>query len=219
MKKNKAMRLASALLVLTLLTTCAISGTFAKYVTSADGSDSARVAKWGFTPTTITMTNLFKDAYDGTVKGAADVIAPGTKSEAKFGFTYGGANSVTAPEVAYTCEVSTAGSSCDDAIKNNTNIKWFLDGSVAKAAGKTDGSWDALLAAIEALDGNKADNKYEPNTLPAAFAATGANEHTVGWEWVFNTDDAADTTDTTMGNAADLANVTLKITITATQVD
>lgn len=30
MKKNNAMRLASVLLVLTLLTTCVISGTFAK---------------------------------------------------------------------------------------------------------------------------------------------------------------------------------------------
>lgn len=48
MKKNKAMRLASALMVLTLLTTCVISSTFAKYTTSANGEDSARVAKWGF---------------------------------------------------------------------------------------------------------------------------------------------------------------------------
>ncbi len=41
------MRIASILLVATLLTTCAISGTFAKYVTKASGEDSARVAKWG----------------------------------------------------------------------------------------------------------------------------------------------------------------------------
>lgn len=47
MKKNKFMRLASGLLVGTLLTTCAISGTFAKYTTQDDGNDSARVAKWG----------------------------------------------------------------------------------------------------------------------------------------------------------------------------
>ena len=46
MKKNKMMRIASALLVAVILTTCAISGTFAKYVTSTPGSDSARVAKF-----------------------------------------------------------------------------------------------------------------------------------------------------------------------------
>ena len=46
MKKNTMMRVASALLVAVLLSTCAISGTFAKYVTTASGSDTARVAKW-----------------------------------------------------------------------------------------------------------------------------------------------------------------------------
>ena len=47
MKKNKMMRIASILLVVTLLSTCVISGTFAKYVTKAEGEDQARVAKWG----------------------------------------------------------------------------------------------------------------------------------------------------------------------------
>ena len=47
MKKNRMMRLASVLLVLTLLSTSVISGTFAKYVTSDQASDTARVAKFG----------------------------------------------------------------------------------------------------------------------------------------------------------------------------
>ena len=51
MKKNRMMRLASILLVATLMSTCTISGTFAKYVTTASGSDTARVAKWGVTVT------------------------------------------------------------------------------------------------------------------------------------------------------------------------
>lgn len=234
MKKNKAMRLASALLVLTLLTTCAISSTFAKYVTKAEGTATARVAKWGFTQAaTIELDDLFKNAYsndDGveTVKSAVDevdVIAPGTTNSATFGFTYGGETGITAPEVAYTFEISTTGSTCDDPIKNNTNIQWSLDGVLAKADGKTDGSWDALLAAIEALDGNKTDNKYEPNTLPEAFKNANANEHTVSWQWVFETTTGEgqpatqDDTDTEMGNATDLADVTLKITVAATQVD
>lgn len=62
MKKNKMMRLASWLLVLTLLTTCIISGTFAKYVTSDDAEDTARVAKWGVT-TTISGA-LFGEHYN-----------------------------------------------------------------------------------------------------------------------------------------------------------
>lgn len=227
MRKNKMMRAASGLLVAVLLSTCAISGTFAKYTTSANGTDSARVAKWGFQPTTIDLTNLFDDAYattgnaaeynaDGnTVKAkseSTDVIAPGTTGSADFGFTYGGDGSATAPEVAYKFNVSTDGSSCADSIKSNTNIQWKLDN------GRW-GTWDQLIAAIEALDGNKTADRYEPNTLPDAFSADGSNTHTISWQWIFNTNDTADGTDTTMGNATELAKVTLKITVTATQID
>lgn len=215
MKKTKLMRAALLLLVLTLVTSCFVGGTFAKYTTSAEGSDTARVAKWGFMPTTITMDNLFDKVYDATenatVKSAVDVIAPGTKGSAKFGFTYGGNATVTAPEVAYTFTVSAAGSTCDPNIKNNDNIQWKLDNGAW-------GNWDKLIADIEALDGNKADNKYNPGELPTGFG-TGDNEHTVEWQWVFHTTEAADAKDTEMGNAEALAAVTLKITVTATQID
>ena len=46
MKKNRMMRLASVLLVLCLLTTSVISGTFAKYTSTVAAYDSAKVAKW-----------------------------------------------------------------------------------------------------------------------------------------------------------------------------
>lgn len=49
MKKNRVMRFASVILILTLLSTSVISGTFAKYVTTNSGSDTARVAKFGVT--------------------------------------------------------------------------------------------------------------------------------------------------------------------------
>ena len=64
MKKNKLMRLASCLLVGTLLTTCAISGTFAKYTTQDAANDSARVAKWGITLQII--GDLYSDSYKDT---------------------------------------------------------------------------------------------------------------------------------------------------------
>lgn len=221
MKKNKIMRLASALLVLTLMTTCAISSTFAKYSTSTTGTDSARVAKWGFTDTTsqIQLDNLFNDAYDTTVKAAADVIAPGTTGSATFGFTYGGDGAANAPEVAYTFKVDTTGSTCAADIQNNPNIQWKLDNGEW-------GTWNTMITSIEALDGNKAGDKYEPNTLPDAFNTTGANVHTISWQWLFDKDTAVtpaptdnDENDTAMGNKATLDDVTLKITVTATQVD
>lgn len=107
MKKNIMMRLASGLLVAVLLTTCAISGTFAKYVTAGDANDSARVAKWGVKVEA--GGSLFKDKYttdaDPTpndvnnkaitlsVVSSADptdkLVAPGTESTEgmKFGVT------------------------------------------------------------------------------------------------------------------------------------
>lgn len=75
MKKNKMMRIASILMVATLITTCAISGTFAKYVTKASGEGQARVAKWGIV---LTMegdklfSNVYK-AHDTTFTGSENV--------------------------------------------------------------------------------------------------------------------------------------------------
>lgn len=212
MKKTKLMRAALLLLVLTLVTSCFVGGTFAKYTTSANGTDSARVAKWGFNNASVVLTDLFKTAYDKNVQGKVDVIAPGTTNSATFSFAYGGAT--TAPEVAYTFEVSTTGSTCDLSIKENTNIQWKLDNGEW-------GTWDALITAIEALDGNRDDNKYAPGELPTAFNATDGNKHTVAWQWLFDTanDATQDVTDTDMGNADELAKVELVITVSATQID
>lgn len=94
MKKNRMMRVASALLVAVLLTTCAISGTYAKYVTSDEGSDSARVAKFGVNITV--AGGLFSETYidapatgdavtvktSGAVDSISKLVAPGTQSAA-----------------------------------------------------------------------------------------------------------------------------------------
>lgn len=102
MKKNKSMRIASFLLVATLLTTSIISGTFAKYTTMADASDTARVAKWGVvasvsdnffgekyvignkgdgTENTITTSTNANDFSVATSAAGTNVVAPGTKNE------------------------------------------------------------------------------------------------------------------------------------------
>lgn len=47
LKRNKAMRAAGVLLIATLLSTSAVSGTYAKYVSKGSASDTARTAKWG----------------------------------------------------------------------------------------------------------------------------------------------------------------------------
>ena len=223
MKKNKMMRIASVLLVAVLMSTCAISGTFAKYVTGATGTDTARVAKWGFESNgQLAITDLFKTAYDKNVGGAVDVIAPGTTNYATFEFVYdeASAGNIAAPEVAYTFTVSVDGSICDSTIANNPNIQWKLDSNEW-----TD--WDTLLNQIKALSGEADGSKdYTAGQLPTGFA----DSHTVQWQWIFETETDADTSngnekesqdkmDTEMGNADELANVQLVITITVTQID
>lgn len=106
MRKNKMMRAASGLLVATLLTTSVISGTFAKYVTSAEGSDSARVAKWGITMNN--GTDMFSDTYDAandaTVSSSdqAKVVAPGTHGSTTYSVS-------GAPETAYKITFAASG--------------------------------------------------------------------------------------------------------------
>ena len=76
MKKNVMMRLACFLLVAVLISTSAISGTYAKYVTSGQSTDSARVAKWGVTVTAngTTFANAYNSLKPATVVEAQPEI-------------------------------------------------------------------------------------------------------------------------------------------------
>lgn len=118
MRKNKMMRLASALLVLTLLTTSIISGTFAKYTTQDSAGDVARVAKWGvvlqaagslygtnYQESSNTITNGTEGiSVKGTQIADTNVIAPGTKNETGMSFSINGT-----PEVSTFVQVKVAG--------------------------------------------------------------------------------------------------------------
>lgn len=216
MKKSKFMRAAAILMAAVLLTTCAISGTFAKYTTTASASDSARVAKWGFETTSMTL-DLFDGTYTNVASGdSANVIAPGTSKTATFTF----APPAAAPEVAYTFEISATGS-CDPSITSNANIHFYLDGDEV-TAGSTTTNFEELLAAINALSGDASGTKtYAAGTLPTAFAGGATGEHTVGWAWDFYDTDAHDEADTAMGNTAVSTDLeaTISIAVTATQID
>lgn len=225
MKKNVMMRVASALLVAVLLTTCTISGTFAKYTTEATGTDSARVAYWGFQNDAALTFDLFANTYDGSVTGQdnADVVAPGTSKTTAFTFAFkeNAAKSITAPEVKYTITVTPTISGSYTNLDNNPNFKWTL--KAAGAATATEYATVAELeAAIKALSGDATGTKtYEAGNAPTNLSGTCE----IGWTWAFEADgdDTAKATqnaiDTDMGNAADLDNVTIKIAITATQID
>lgn len=235
MKKNVMMRAASALLVAVLLTTCAISGTFAKYTTSTTGSDKARVAYWGFDQDAATTIDLFDGEYNNVkasdeVDGFSNVIAPGTSKSTTFAFGYTNykTDKISAPEVAYNFTVTPAITGDYDSLDANPNFKWTLQKGTDTASEYD--TVDKLLAAVKALSGDASGKKeYKAGELPSAF--TSADEtYTIGWEWTFETADNTtttdkdemaeqDATDTAMGNADALENVTFTITISATQID
>ncbi|MBQ6944973.1 MAG: hypothetical protein IJN43_11700 [Ruminococcus sp.] len=109
MKKNKSMRLAGGLMIATMLSTSIVSGTYAKYVTSDNADDSARVAKFGVTVTA--SGSLFDKTYMSvgggntpggitadtdnttlTVESSNDnkLVAPGTKNTEGITFAIAG---------------------------------------------------------------------------------------------------------------------------------
>lgn len=224
MRKNKMMRLASALLVAVLLTTCAISGTFAKYVTSANSTDTARVAKWGVTVTT--TGDMFGDAYkDGVVTFVADedvdtitvqadtagtnVVAPGTNG------TLAAYDVAGTPEVdtvvTYTAELTLTGWEVGG--DEYCPIVFTVNGTEIKMDATND-TVAKLEAAVEAAI-VAATQKYHTNDNLTAVE----DDLVVTWSWAFTGDDVKDTA---LGNAAatgSAATITLATSMTITQVD
>lgn len=238
MKKNVMMRVAAILMVCVLATTCGISGTFAKYTTQSSVNDNARVAYWGFSAPATQDFALFNSGDAGVLNNGDGLLAPGSFDSATFQFLYtdNTASAVTAPEVDYTFVVTVTANADTDLLDANPNFYWVLNDTAFK-------TFAELQTAIEALDGNVEGNKYEAGRLPTTFYTNGndAATHTVGWFWLFGAGYEApdgfpetitvngnaetivgvnnDVNDTAMGNAADLDDITITITITATQED
>lgn len=239
MRKNWTMRAAVLLLALVLISSCFVGGTFAKYVTAGNSSDTARVAKFGVTITANgTMFAKEYDTDDKDVKGTItqsvvssgvkdaendtrdNLVAPGTEGNMT-SVTLSGTPEV-AVEVKYTAEVK-------------------LENWVAKASDDAEASYycplkitvgdttyfgmdyasDAEFAAKvkEAIDGYTA--QYKPNT---DLSKQEVKTPVVSWAWDFNGDGVkqTDVKDTYLGDQAakdNAAKVTIAIATTVTQID
>lgn len=216
MKKNRTMRVAAVLLALTLITSCFVGGTFAKYVTNGTGSDSARVAKFGVTVTANGET--FAETYakeDGTeaigansvVSADGDVVAPGTKGD-MVSMTLAGT-----PEVAV--KVTYVGTL-------DLGDNWMVDGAFycpititvndEPINGTDYESADEFEAAVKAvIDGYS--KEYAAGT---DLSAAGADSLKISWAWTFEGDNDKDTK---LGNAETAATISLSVDTTVTQID
>lgn len=233
MRNNRMMRAASALLVAVLLTTSTISGTFAKYVTEDEGSDTARVAKWGVTIEADSFGMFETDyaeeddefEYEGTYSVSSsnddNVLAPGTSGDfADIAIT---GTPEVAVNVAIVADVEVSGD-------------WTVDGDfycpVVVTVGGTDfygldyESADAFAAAIKAeIDGKSAN--YEPNEDLGALYNDNANnldtDLDLAWAWAYEGADGkqTDEKDTDLGDKAVTEDLTISIgvKITVTQID
>lgn len=221
MKKNKMMRIASVLLVAVILTTCAISGTYAKYVTSGNGSDTARVAKFGVTVTGTADT--FKETYPkddtsvtligNSVVSTEDVVAPGTSgSMAAFSIT-------GTPEVAV--NVKFAGTlELDKWVDSASAYYCPIEVTVGDQTykGKDYTSADLFETAVNDKIAGYTNN-YEAGT-DLNTGAVSNNAPAISWKWAFegNSDD----NDTYLGKQAadgNAAKISLDVTATVTQID
>lgn len=245
MKKNRMMRLASGLLIAVLLTTCTISGTFAKYVTADSGSDTARVAKWGVTVTADGST--FAEAYarddqtldanaasrigvNSVVSGnSADVLAPGTFGSMT-GFTLSGTPEV-AVQVTYDVAKLDLANWEVDVTDDNTNNPVYYCPIIITVDGKEINGLDytnvgafkaAVIAAIEDNSTYYAAGKDLGNQVDHNLS--------VSWKWNFETNKGtaqwqSDIKDTALGNQAGgvnggvAATIDLEVSCTVTQID
>lgn len=195
------MRAASGLLVATLLTTSVISGTFAKYVTTNSGTDSAKVAKFGVTINVADDMGLFKTTYtkdDQSATSANTVvsattdrkIAPGTKGSMQFSIE-------GTPEVATQLTVAVDNATAvhlkdgtyelkagkfaekDCSVKTTADyepIKWYVGTEAITAATTYDKTLAQVKEYLEKLSGEK-EAKTE---LKATYY--------IGWKWDFSPD-------------------------------
>ena len=231
MKKNVMMRVASIMLVLVLMSSSVISGTFAKYVTADNGGDSARVAHWGvtvdvtgdeaFKTTYATDTNDGRDTDKLTVVSstAKKLLAPGTSG------TFAKVDVNGTPEVDATIEFAATVNISD----------WKID---TDADGVYDNEYYCPLVITigsAVLVGNEfTDAQAFADAIEAAFVGYSNyyNAHsdlatvadvTADWAWNFNegSNGQTDVKDTLLGDKAavkgdeaDFIEISLEVTVT-----
>ena len=239
MMKNRAMRMAMGTGAAVLMTMSLISGSFAKYVTSGNGTDSVRAAKFGVTVTA--NGTMFASEYDtddeavGTIvksvvsSGGIDdhVVAPGTKGEL-VKTTITGKPEV-AVKVSYEPTLDLKGWEYvdDDSASSEYfpiifkvgdkkyGITGMKDSNGAKIANGS-ANIKELKAAVENAISAYSKN-YAANTDLALVAPDYVN---VSWEWAYSGN--SDEKDTYLGNQAAVnkgATVELSMKTTVTQID
>ena len=226
MKKNTMMRIASILLIAVLLSTSAISGTYAKYVTADNASDTARVAKFGVVATvdgTLFAKNYINATGGNTPADSGEltvisqttdkVVAPGTKSLEDFTVSLTGQPEVDVFvkfEFVATKEIKL---DKDTSFDNPTTgkvdpVPYVVDADYYPVIFTLKNDAGTVLAkgnvaAINAYMSGNLNKTYNAGTNLATIAGGTTGEYVLTWEWAFeNYVSDVDVKDTYLGNAA-----------------
>lgn len=242
MKKNKMMRMASALLVATLLSTSVIAGTFAKYTTTNSGTDTARVAKWGVQITangSTFATSYGKKDASGEISTTTNSVLSSTKDSTEANVI----KNVVAPGTSGTMAKMTLSGTPEVMVNVNYKGEFALDDNwkvgndfycplIIKV--KNSQGQETTIQQSTEINSVTAFNNAVNNAIAAYSKEYAANTDlssetvkgdslTVSWEWPFaGTGDEAiqtDAKDTALGDADTAATVTLKVTTTVDQID
>lgn len=230
MKKNFAMRIAACLLMVTMLSLCMVSYTYAKYTTAGSKADIAQVAKWGVYVTN-EFSDLFEEGYNTanattedtatatTLTSVAEInmLAPGTSDSQINALTIVGTPEV-AVSVQYDIDVQLNNWVID---YNDVNDEEYcplvivvtIDGVPTEF--KQTGTVAELEEAIEDHINDLDEDRYNPNTNLAKTIS-------FSWSWAFEVDQLTNVKDTALGNnAADGTPATFYISlgVTVTQID
>lgn len=230
MKKNIAMRVAAILFILTMISTCAFSTTFAKYVTSDEAKDTARVAKWGV-EVSVEGQDAFAETYNDKYESTGTkVVSVGAKEAATD-------DSVLAPGTNGTLTTVTITGTPEVMVDIIVEVdlaldKWTVDGSYYCPVVITVGSTAISgLSYTSMADFEAAVEKAVSDELKADDVAANkdlADSLTVTWEWAFETGADADAKaannvkDTALGDAAadgTPATISFSLKVTVEQVD
>lgn len=208
MKRNKLFLLGLFVVFAAVLSLSLVSSTFAKYTSSSNGFDTARVARWGVTVVAEGNTAAVLDTNGGAaethiVGNTGEILAPGTKG------TFVSVNVEGTPEVAveitYTATVNVTG--------------WVIptDTYYCPLVVKVNGTEVAAGANAAAFAANIKDAIED---LSKAEVAAGtpltAEDLTITWEWAFEGDNAKDTE---LGQLPTLPSISIDVTCSVTQID
>lgn len=222
MKKNKLFIIGLVTVFVALLSLTLVSSTFAKYVTTSTGTDTARVAKWGvsisaagnevFHKEYSTDDTEIKNTIGTSVSSSTKVIAPGTKG------TFAAVSVSGTPEVAVKIEHKATVTLANWVINSNEfycpiviTVKSGENSTTVKQ-NETNNSVDTLKTAIE-----EAINKTIYAEANTDLLGT-IDSLEISWKWDFG-NGSTDAKDTALGNLGTAPTITVEVVTTVTQID